>query len=75
MRELRAMRRIKPEPVREEMIRRVVEYATFAPSQSNSQMWKFLAVTDPGIRCEIGRYYHDAVDWYFQNFNVAPLTH
>ena len=43
MRQLRATRRLKPDAVPEPLIREVVEYATLAPSQSNSQMWKFLA--------------------------------
>ena len=46
----RAVRRWTDEPVPDEVIRRVVEAATKAPSGSNLQPWAFVAVTDEGKR-------------------------
>ena len=46
----RAVRRWTGEPVPDEVIRRVVEAATKAPSGSNLQPWAFVAVTDDGKR-------------------------
>src|SRR5438105_3507940 len=39
MRELRAMRRLTPDPVPEALIREVVEYATYAPSGGDTEGW------------------------------------
>lgn len=46
----RSIRRLKPDPVPDELIERLVHYATRAPSAGNSQLWKFLIVTDPDDR-------------------------
>ena len=42
----RAIRRLKPDPVPIELIRKVCEAGTFAPSGGNRQPWQFVAVTD-----------------------------
>lgn len=75
MSELRAMRRLKPEPIPPELIREIVEYASFAPSGSNAQGWRFVVVTDPEKRRQIGGYYQQAVAIYFASFNTGPLPH
>jgi nitroreductase len=43
----RAMRRLKPDPVPREIIMRIIEAATMAPSNSNRQPWMFMVVTAP----------------------------
>ena len=43
----RAMRRLKPDPVPGELIKKVIWAATRAPSGGNRQPWRFLVVTDP----------------------------
>ncbi len=45
-----AVRRLKPDPVPRELIRKVCEAGTFAPSGGNRQPWTFVAVTDPQRR-------------------------
>jgi len=50
IRTTRAIRRLKPDPVPEAVIRKVCEAGTFAPSGGNRQPWKFIAVTDPARR-------------------------
>ena len=42
----RAMRRLKPDPVPEELIKKVLWAATRAPSGGNRQGWRFIVVTD-----------------------------
>lgn len=42
----RAMRRLKPDPVPEELIKKVIWAATRAPSGGNRQGWRFIVVTD-----------------------------
>ncbi|MCC7364322.1 MAG: nitroreductase family protein [Dehalococcoidia bacterium] len=73
--EMRAMRRLKPDPVPADLIREVITYATHAPSGSNSQGWRFVVVTDPAKRAAIGEYYRQAVDNYLATMNTAPLPH
>lgn len=43
---LRAMRRLKPDPVPDEMLNKVIAAAVCAPSGQNTQRWAFLVVTD-----------------------------
>lgn len=42
----RAMRRLRPDPVPEELLRRLIEAATWAPSPGNWQVAAYLVVTD-----------------------------
>lgn len=46
IRTTRAIRRLRPDPVPRELIRKVCEAGTYAPSGGNRQPWKFVAVTD-----------------------------
>jgi nitroreductase len=41
---LRSMRRVRPDPVADELIWEVLEAATRAPSGGNVQPWRFLVV-------------------------------
>jgi nitroreductase len=50
IRTTRALRRLRPDPVPPELIRKVCEAGTFAPSGGNRQPWIFIAVTDPERR-------------------------
>jgi nitroreductase len=53
MRTRRSVRKYKKESVPEEDIRKIIDFATQAPSASNVQMWKFLAVTNRQALAEI----------------------
>jgi len=75
MSEMRAMRRIKPDPVDPDLIRDLIRYATHAPTGGNSQDWLFIVVTDEELRREIGGYYRKAVDHYLCEMNMEPLPH
>jgi nitroreductase len=46
----RSMRRLKPDPVPPELIRRILEAGTAAPSGSNMQRWRFLVEQPPERR-------------------------
>ncbi|HTO54562.1 MAG TPA: nitroreductase family protein [Myxococcota bacterium] len=50
----RAMRRLKPDPVPEALLKQVIHAATCASSPGNSQGWDFVVVRDPGQRKRIG---------------------
>ncbi|MCB1749462.1 MAG: nitroreductase family protein [Gammaproteobacteria bacterium] len=46
MYQCRAMRRLKPDPVPDEVLLQLVDCALRAPSGSNAQNWRFVVVTD-----------------------------
>jgi nitroreductase len=46
----RSIRRLRPDPLPDELLEKLVHYATRAPSAGNSQLWKFLMVTAPEDR-------------------------
>ena len=51
----RAIRRLKPDPVDEEVILHLIELAIKAPTGSNRQNWEFIVVRDPKIKAGLGR--------------------
>jgi nitroreductase len=56
---LRAMRRLKTDPIPEEDLRYIVEAATMACSPGNSQPWTFLVITDQQQKQRIANIYRD----------------
>lgn len=51
--ERRSVRRFRPDPVPEALVRRLVEAAAEAPSACNSQPWHFIALLDPDLRTRV----------------------
>jgi nitroreductase len=62
MRTTRSMRRLKPDPVPNELIRKILEVGVCAPSGGNMQRWRFLVIRDAGIKQTVGAYYKRAWD-------------
>ena len=60
----RSMRRLKPDPVPEELIRRILEAAVCAPSGGNMQGWRFLVIADRKVKEEVAVYYRRAWEEY-----------
>jgi nitroreductase len=58
----RAIRRLKPDPVPEELIDRVLDAAIRAPSGGNAQNWAFVVVRDAGVRRQLGVIFRKASD-------------
>ncbi|HPM42163.1 MAG TPA: nitroreductase family protein, partial [bacterium] len=51
-----SIRKYRPDPVPPEALARVLQAASLAPSGNNSQPWRFVVVTDAGIKkklCEV----------------------
>jgi nitroreductase len=42
-----AMRRLRPDPVPDELINKILQAAQWAPRRGNTQRWRFLLVEDP----------------------------
>jgi len=51
----RAIRRLKPDPVDDKLILRLIELALRAPTGSNAQNWEFIVVKDPKIKKGLAR--------------------
>jgi len=58
----RSMRRLKPDPVPPELIRKILDAGVCAPSGGNMQRWRFLVVKDPAVKRTVGAYYKRAWD-------------
>ena len=57
---LRAIRRLKPDPIPDEDIRDILEAAIHAPNGGNTQQWHFLVIKDPELRTQLGVLYREA---------------
>jgi nitroreductase len=58
---LRAMRRLKPDPVPDELIRQILLAGQAAASGGNTQRWRFLVLKDPEIKKKVQVYYKKAL--------------
>src|SRR6201989_1195032 len=58
----RSMRRLKPDPVPEALLRRILEAGVCAPSGGNMQRWRFLVIRDAKVKETVGAYYKRAWD-------------
>lgn len=55
MRTQRAIRRLKPDPVEDALVLRLIELALKAPTGSNAQSWEFVVVKDRVVKRALGR--------------------
>ncbi len=62
MRTTRAMRRLKPDPVPDELIRQILEAGVCAANGGNNQPWRFLVIKDRSIKEQVQRWYKKAFD-------------
>ena len=60
----RAIRRLKPDPVDDALVLRLIELALKAPTGSNAQNWEFIVVRDPEVRAKLGRLNRGAWNLY-----------
>jgi nitroreductase len=51
----RAIRRLKTDPVPDELVLHLIELAMKAPTGSNRQGWEFIIVKDPGVKAGLAR--------------------
>jgi nitroreductase len=68
----RSMRRLKPDAVPLELIRRVLESGTKAPSGQNTQPWAFVVVQDAARKRFIQERYHHGMVSRFGAFKPEP---
>jgi nitroreductase len=60
----RAMRRLKPDPVPDELIWQLLDAAIKAPSGGNRQPWNFIVIRDAATKAKIA-------EWYLDGWNKA----
>ena len=58
----RAMRRVTPDPIPEDVQMRILDATIRAPSGGNSQQWRFMLVDDAERRRRLGDLYRDCID-------------
>jgi nitroreductase len=73
----RAMRRLKPEPIPDAVLRQIMDAAICAPSGGNRQGWSFLVVRDAAKRARLGELYREAWDElmktpYYRGASAVP---
>jgi len=54
---LRAVRRLRPDPIPEDAIERILQAATWAPTGGNVQPWRVVVVRDEATRAEMATCY------------------
>ena len=64
MRTQRAIRRLKPDPVDDALVLRLIELALKAPTGSNAQNWEFIVVRDPAVKARLARLNRQAWSLY-----------
>jgi nitroreductase len=74
MRTQRAMRRLKPDPVPEEYIRKIIWAATRAPNGGNVQPWRFMVVEAPEKKRRLQEIYVEQWTQYLKGYDLtAPM--
>ena len=68
MASMRAMRRLRPDPVPDELLRQVVEAATWGPSGGDLQRFSFVIVTDRGQMERLAPIWQAVVRFYLPTF-------
>lgn len=56
---LRAVRRLRPDPIAQDVLRRVLTAATWAPTGGNAQPWRMIVVRDRAKMARLGVLYGD----------------
>jgi nitroreductase len=67
----RSIRRFRPDPIADNLLRSLLEAATWAPSGSNMQNWRLLVVRDSEKRRQIGEFYRAAFDEFYPRERLA----
>jgi nitroreductase len=69
---MRAMRRLKPDPVPDEMIRKIIDAGLRAPTGGDVQNWRFIVVKDPEVKQKIRVVYKRAFDVVITRYRTNP---
>lgn len=65
---LRAVRRLRPDPIPDDVLERVLQAACWGPTGGNQQPWKVIVVKDPGKKSVLKELYHAEWTVYVEQF-------
>jgi len=65
---LRAVRRLRPDPIPDDVLERVLQAACWAPTGGNQQPWKVIVVTDPELKAGLQDVYRPEWQRYAKGF-------
>jgi nitroreductase len=72
---LRAMRRLKPDPVPDELLERLAQAAVWAPNGATRQAMEFVVVTDRALMARLAQLWGRSVDAHLNSLGrVTPAT-
>ncbi len=69
---MRAMRRLRPDPVPDELIKKIINAGLGAPSGGDVQHWRFIVVKDAAIKKQIQLCYKKALDQVLPRYQSNP---
>jgi nitroreductase len=67
---MRAMRKLKPDPVSDELLEKIVQAGTWAPSGGNAQTYDYLVVTDRGQMAKLAELWRRSYDTYVNSIGA-----
>jgi nitroreductase len=65
---LRAVRRLRPDPIPDDVLRRVLQAATWAPTGGNRQAWRVIVVKDLARKQRLGELYKKITVPFIQSY-------
>ena len=71
MKTLKAVRKLRPDPIPDEVLRRVLEAATWAPTGGNRQPWRIVLVKDHTKKQRLGELYSRSWKAYVGHYSSA----
>ena len=71
MKTLKAVRKLRPDPIPEAVLRRVLEAATWAPTGGNRQPWRIVLVKDHAKKQRLGELYSRSWQAYVGHYHSA----
>jgi nitroreductase len=71
----RAMRRVRPDPIPDDVQARIIDAAIRAPSGGNTQNWRFMLVDDPDVKAKLGPLYRDAMSQLWATAYAERIAH
>lgn len=71
---LRSIRRFKPDPIPDDVVAKILEGGTKAPSGGNGQPWQFIILRDPDVKAKIGALYDEVAAEYTRNRPPQPTA-
>ncbi len=69
----RAMRRVRPDPIPEDVQARILDAAIRAPTGGNAQAWRFMLIDDAAIKAQLGPLYRESLDQLFNTIYKPRL--